>query len=736
MGFDRSKFLDRFLQETKENVGRLNEGLLELEDHPDNTETMDTIFRAAHTIKGSSRLMKYTQISDVAHKLEDALDSVRQGKMRLSKGMSDLLFKGFDVITLMLNKLAAGEDIEDCGIEICEELENAAKGNVRENDIPQTAETLPIKQPEILTECQEETAPKPVSDKTDDAAMISISAAKLDNLIKIMSEIVNSQTRQKQQINNIRTIENLSKQNLLLITELGKENNPGKEAFTRSKEAANLLSRQIRHQGIAVREDMALLELLTYELQMQTLDLRMLALNTILGGLKREVRDMAASFGKEIHFDIQGGETELDKKIIDKLSAPLIHMIRNCIDHGIESPEERERAGKPRVGTICLTGGYEGETVSIVISDDGKGIPLEKVKKKALQKKVCTESELKSMTDSEIINLIFHAGLSTCELITDLSGRGVGMDVVRKNIVDDLKGSIKVKTTNGKGTFFFIKLPLTLAVMRVLLVMVSDEPFAVPGGMIKEIIRIESDLLIQMGDKKAVRLREHLIPVMHLGKALGLTKDTSLNEKDLLILVVWFEDEYTGLIVDMIQEEQDMVIKPLPVHLKNNPWVAGCIIISKTDIVNVLHMPNIIRSIRQAKVMPGLENKDAKEKKKIRILVVDDSVSTREIERNILESYGYKVDLAGDGVEALETLDKAPYDLIVTDVEMPRMDGFTLTQQLRKKEDYKDVPVVLVTSLDRDEDKRKGIKAGANAYIVKGAFDQGNLLETIQNLVG
>ncbi|MCP3942362.1 MAG: hybrid sensor histidine kinase/response regulator [Desulfobacteraceae bacterium] len=747
MVFDTSKFIDRFVQETKANVERLNESLLELEEQPDNTEVMDTIFRAAHTIKGSSRLMKYTPLGDLAHQLEDALDSLRQGKIRLSKKLSDLLFKGFDVIALMLDKLSAGEPIEDCGIEICEELKNATKNNISKEDRVETTESPLPRLPEIKSKSPKKSVTqKIVTEKTEesviipggaaDSNLISIPADKLDNLIKIMGEIINSQNRQKLQIDNIRSIETWAKHSLELITGLGRKNNPSTESFKKAKEAATLLNRKIRQQGAIARQETATMELLTNDLQMQSLNLRMLPLNTIFASLKRTVRDLAASFNKEIRFDIQGGETELDKKIIDKLGAPLIHMIRNCIDHGIETPEERQKAGKSRVGTIGLKGGYKGETVSIIISDDGRGIPVEKVKIKALEKKLYTTPELENMTESETINLIFHAGLSTSQLITDLSGRGVGMDVVRKNIVDELKGSIKVKTENSKGTFFFIKLPLTLAVMRILPIIVSDMPLAVPSSLVKEIIRIDNNALIQMGDKKAIRLREHMIPVVHLGKILGLKKNSSSNENDLLILVVRFEDEYTGLIINSLHQEQDMIIKPLPRHLKGNPWVAGAIIMSKTDIINVLHMPNIIRSIRKAKVIHGSQGRDAKEKIMGRILVVDDSISTREIEKNIIESHGYHVDLAGDGIEALEALNKTQYDLIITDVEMPRMDGFSLTRQLRGMENYKDVPVILVTSLDREENRKKGIKAGANAYITKATFDQGNLLKAIQNLIG
>jgi CheY-like chemotaxis protein len=314
------------------------------------------------------------------------------------------------------------------------------------------------------------------------------------------------------------------------------------------------------------------------------------------------------------------------------------------------------------------------------------------------------------------------------------------MDVVKKNIIDDLKGSIQIETAEGKGTAFYIRLPLTMAIIHVLFIRVSRMTFAVPANFIDEIIRIRFEELISVMDKKAVRLRDQIIPIVYLKDILRLpvSKEDAVPPYDdeYLILITSVGNEKLGVIVDTLIDEEDMVIKPLPVHMKEIPFVSGCIISGSNEIFNVLHMPRVIEAAKDIKIRPQTPDRVEVLKRPRHILVVDDSLSTREIEKSILESYGFQVSLAGDGMEAYEKAKKFSFDLVVTDVEMPKMDGFSLTRQLRSDEQYKETPIILVTSLDREEDKKKGIQAGADAYIVKGDFEQSTLLETVQNLLG
>jgi chemotaxis protein histidine kinase CheA len=383
---------------------------------------------------------------------------------------------------------------------------------------------------------------------------------------------------------------------------------------------------------------------------------------------------------------------------------------------------------------------YEGGSVLIELSDDGSGISLQKIKEKALRKKLFDEATLNTLSESELIDLIFYSGFSTSTLITDVSGRGVGMDVVKKNIVEDLKGTIRIITKEGQGTTFYIRLPLILAITHVLLFRTSDKVFAIPANSVREILRVPKTEMIEILDKRAIRLHEQLIPVVELNMLLNLPVSEAPEEIDtenLLIVIVHRENEQLGLIIDSLLDEEDMVIKSLPPHMKNNRWVSGVIITGNNETVNVLNVATILEAAKEMKGLKRDRKKTLEEEKRvINILVVDDSINTREIEKSILEAYGYRVTLADDGLEALEKAQKFKYDLIITDIEMPHLDGFSLTEKLRKDNQYKNTPIIIVTSREREEDKRKGIQVGADAYIIKGAFDQSNLLETVQSLIG
>lgn len=753
MAFDQSKFRMRFIEEAREHIHNINEGLLSLGKNPDDMETLNAIFRSAHTIKGSSRMLKLMAINQVAHKLEDALGALREKKIQYSKDLVNLFFKGVDVITDLVDKMAAGQDITTIPNEICEALEKAAhqerpdlKVRSSESKKPETVatgqvvkESLDLGRSEASdvgprTPDTEPSTEKSAKSKTDET--IRIRTARLDELIKLMGELVSNQSRLKQRFLDIREVERLSRRNLELVSRLAWGDFPSRGYIDDIIHTTQSVHLKLTQLVSSTRNDASLQELLTHDLQEKALRMRMLPLSTVFDSFHRAVWDISVSLEKDVNLIIEGGEIELDKKMIEKIGDPLLHMIRNALDHGIEKPEERVKKGKPPKGTIGLSACYEGGSVLIELSDDGAGIPLQKIKEKALRKNLFDADTLNNLSESELVDLIFYPGLSTSAIITDVSGRGVGMDVVRKNIVEDLKGTIRIETKEGQGTTFYIRLPLTLAIMRMILVTVWDMIFAISTSSISEILRIPKTEIIEVVGRNAIRLREQIIPIVELGVLLNLPTKNTTNEKDLLIIIVYMGNDRLGLIVDSLLDEEDMVIKPLPSHMKNIQWVSGVTITGNNDLVSVLHIPMIIETAKEMKEVEPVRRITREEKWAIHILVVDDSINTREIEKSILEAYGYRVDLAADGVEALEKIKEFKYDLIITDVEMPRLDGFSLTENLRKDPEYKEVPIIIVTSREKEEDKKRGIKVGADAYIIKGAFDQSNLLETVQSLVG
>ncbi|QTA82104.1 Two component system response receiver/histidine kinase, CheW-like [Desulfonema limicola] len=736
-------------------------------------------------------MMKLIPVSELSHKIEDVLDSVRQKKIKPTKQVSELLFRGIDTIETMLESLSAGNELEDIPEKLCQELYKAAQGEIigeiiekdepviqeplnkkketepqpaslqaniasasfqAEEDIKKTETRTQKTKTDSKTEPKPEPSPgqppqKPEEKHISQSETLRINANKLDELIKLMGEIVSGHSRSRLRILEIKDITDLSKKNMEMVSSVKALENLSdtqKKEFVKSSAELYL---KIKKLNSIFKEDVSIQGLLTSDLQDRSLEMRMVPLSIIFDSFHRTVRYISRMSEKHIDLIIEGGETELDKKIMEQIGDPLIHMIRNSIDHGIEKPEERIKAGKPETGTIKISAGYEGGNVLIVLSDDGAGISITKIKEKVIKKKIFTLPELESIPDSEIINLIFSPGFSSADIITDLSGRGVGMDVVKKNLIENLKGAIQIETKQGRGTKFYIRLPMTMAIIHVLFITVSNMTFAIPANFIDEIIRTSETKLINIMNKKAIRLREQIIPVIHLNDILKIKNDLpeqkdinktqeSYDIPELLILITSVGNEKLGVIINSLLDEEDMVIKPLPAHMKNIPYVSGGIISGNNEIFNVLHMPKIVEAAKEIHSLTGLEPENLTEKTPKHILVVDDSVSTREIEKSILESYGYFVSLASDGVEAFEKTKAFQFDLIITDVEMPNLDGFSLTEKLRQDELYKNTPIILITSLDKEEDKKKGILAGADAYIVKGDFEQSALLETVRNLVG
>jgi two-component system chemotaxis sensor kinase CheA len=466
------------------------------------------------------------------------------------------------------------------------------------------------------------------------------------------------------------------------------------------------------------------------------MDVRMLPVSTVFDTFPRLVRDLSREANKEVHLEIRGGDTGLDKMILEEIKDPLLHLIRNCIDHGIELPQDRINAGKMRTGKIILSAAHEAGRIVIRIEDDGKGIDSNKVKQSALHKKVITAQEAEKLSDKEALYLIFLAGFSTKEIITDVSGRGVGLDVVKKNI-EKMKGTITVQSDLGKGTVFTMMLPLTLATIHAMIIRVGSEIFAIPTITIEETVRVELHDIKTVVDKDVIVVNGKHIPVVRLASALDLksvgTKKAITDKLPIIILNV--DEIRIGFLVDELISEEEVVIKNLGDYLKGIPNTAGATILGEGEVVIILNVSEMIKLAKSVKETHLLEDIKDEQHPTYSILVVDDASVLRELEKSMLETAGYAVDLAVDGVDGLEKAKKKRYDLIVTDVEMPRMDGFSLTERLREDAYYKDVPVVIVTAREKEDDKKRGIDVGADAYIVKTSFDQSKLLDTVEQLI-
>ena len=755
MAFDHSKFLARFVEEARDHCSRISEGLLNIESSPDDAELLNALFRSAHTIKGSSRMMKLSGVTELAHHMEDVLDAVRGGKISLVPSVSEVLFQGVDALQVILEGISGGDKAQEAPQRLIEALALAASTTPPDKvdtpvvssiatsphepnpapPSPPAAEQADIQGTIVAAKPKtgvEDHAVSHAAPKGKQAEYLRINASKLDDLIRLMGEIVSDHGRSRRHIAKLREIERGLTRHLEAVSEFL---NTMTCDCTDIIEAGDALQVSLRQSVRAMYDASLMQDHLVSDLQETSLRMRMQPLATVFDPLRRTIRDLAIEHGKDIDFIVAGGDTELDRKIIDRIGDSLVHMIRNSLDHGLENSAERITAGKPPKGTITLSAFYDSGCVTICLSDDGKGLSMDRIREKALSKRLFEADVLAGMSRAEIINLIFMPGFSTSPIITDLSGRGVGMDVVRRSIVDELKGTIVVESKEGIGTSFLLRLPLNLAVFPLFFFSTGGKTCALPATSIIEMLSIRNSEIIEIVNKRAIRLREHIIPVEELAAVLRLPRETEQESGESLIIIIRDGEEKLGLIVEEIIGREEMVVKPLPSHLQNLSMVSGVTIGDRNSIINVLHVPEIFRQAREISE-PARADYENKVEQGATVLVVDDSINTRELEKSILEAYGYTVVTAEDGEDGWEKSRQTVFDLVITDVEMPRLDGFSLTERLRNDDRYRHVPIMIVTSREKDEDKRRGIQVGANAYIVKGAFDQSNLLETVRSLIG
>lgn len=678
-----SKYIDIFLREAEEHVTALQKGLLTLEKEPGNTPLIHDLLRNAHTLKGSARMVGLEGISAIAHRLEDTLQALDEGSKYVESDVIDLLLQGTDAISRMTAALERGEespvDVErfvaafDLGESTAEALTGAA---------PQEAEIL--------------------------GDTVRAKVKTLDILVNLIGELI---------IN--------------------------KKRFEDKTQRLKLISRDAHVEGLRefhanLEEDVRYLDYLIQELHIQAMSLRMLPLKTITDGFQRMIRDLAKVQGKEIRLEIAGDTIEVDRVLLDSLKPMFIHMLNNAVDHGIESPEERVANGKPAKGTIRISARHEANSVRIDIRDDGRGMDPEKIKLAALRRGVIDQEEADALRNDEALYLTLRAGFSTSEIVTDVSGRGVGMDVVKKNI-EKVKGNLVLKSDVGHFTEVTLHLPLTLSVIEALMITSGGESFAVPLSYVQESIKIRSEDITTVGGKEVVPVRGTTVPLLSLAALLGLPEKKSLLDSGkITAIVLKLRDHTLAFTIDGILGNAEIVVKELGDQLKNVKFVFGATILGDGNpslILDVADMFAGAEGERGSGIRRAFEENRAAQVKG-NILVVDDSITTRTMERSILITHGYQVETAISGEDALEKVANDSFDLVISDIEMPGIDGFELTRRLRALEEYREVPIIIVSSMSRDEDKRNAIEAGAQAYIVKGSFEQGTLLDTVETLIG
>ena len=781
-----------FKVETEEHLTKLDNGLVELEKQPNNVELARDLNREVHTLKGAARVFGFCEIQDIAHRIEDIFEEVVGKRAVFNSFMAKNIFKGLDAIRTILEKIVQGKEIDVDASDLCRELEeclsgtrgirsqkNRERGHEREEDEVETQkdgirtetkrERVHEREAKVVAETQEKGEQEKerereggkradkLADHVNEAVAPHLSAqteeyirvplSRVDKLLYLVGEVVINRMMISTISAQAKRLSKLSKEMQKSI--FGLSEAVGKEFSSQDGEVTKLLSQceaqmqKLREHNVKLYDHASTLAFhldpVIDELQANMKKIKMLPLSTIFDGFPRMVRDIAFQQRKEINLVISGGETELDKKVLEGIKVSLIHILRNCIDHGIEEPEMRISHGKSPSGTIKVSAFHEADNVVITVEDDGRGMDIAQIKETALKKRLVPSHDLGGMTNKEVLNIIFMNGFSTSPIVTDVSGRGMGLDIVRRDITN-LKGRVILDTQKNRETKFTLVLPLTIAIIQVLLVKVQNMIFALPMLPITESVKVNTNDVSTIEGRMAIHFREHTVPLVRLDEVLELPPagdEEGRVRKEMLMVIATSLDRQVGFIVDEIVGEEELFIKSLGKHLGKVKNVSGAIIMPTGEVVVVLDIADLIaHSSLSLSTVTGKKNAPKSKRTEKRILIVEDAFSTRELEKTILETRGYLVDTAVDGLDALDRMTGAHYDLIVSDIEMPRMDGFELCRTLKSNEGYKDIPVVMVTALQKEEDKRRGIEVGAAAYIVKSAFEQSNLLDTIERLVG
>jgi len=697
----KNKYVDIFLREAEEHLESLRKGILSLEKDGATPEAYNGLLRSTHTLKGSANMVDLIELAGIAHRMEDLLKELQAGALEFSPDLIDVLLVATDAIEALMAQAHSGGGIK---VNVDSVVESLVAGQVVDQSTGTAADAQ--------------------SAGVERRRSVRASVERLDQLMNGMGEILLSHRalseRQRQMTEVLRQVDQFAKR------------------MRRSENAA--LIKTLRASLASVisdfERDRLQLGYQAEEVYQRTMELRLLPLATITDEFERSLRNLSRSLGKELRFMVQGQEVELDRSMLDAIKPILLHVLNNAVDHGIEDPETRVKLGKPKAGQVTLQAQYEGSFVQIIVRDDGRGLDPEKIRATAVERGMLSAEAAKAMRDDALLYLVFEPGFTTREFITDVSGRGVGLDVVKSNL-DQVKGDMTLTSELGLGTELILRLPLSTAIFTGLLVESGGGIYIVPQHYVAEILRLSPNDILEEVGRAVIRLRNTSIPLYSLAEVLQIEQEEATKPR-LTILVLRFREQAMALLIDRTIGLQEVVVKDLGCQLKSLEFFSGATILNDGTPALILSVADLFAGRRERSNVGRLRQAHEEALATIcrgRILVVDDSITTRTMEKNILETHHYEVVVAVSGFDALEKLDAGRFDLMVSDVEMPGMTGFELTRKVRQREDTREMPVIIVSSLALDEHRRQGMDAGAQAYIVKGNFQQGTLLDTVETLI-
>ena len=751
---------ETFRAEAEEHLRALSSGLIELEKTTEPEESariIETVFREAHSLKGAARSVNLPEVEALCQPLESVLNALKRQEIALSAPLFDLFHQAVDRLGHLVSTMeAARNSAERAALrELSRRLAETAQ---RQPEPQQPAPPTPVAEIAAPAPSAPETAAsrspekeKPVTLRPagevilTPAETVRIPVTKLDPLLLQAEEMIQAKIAGGQRVAELREIQQaLVAWKTDWLKWQGQRTAQPDELPEWAKTQLEALVGKVSALSQAFEQDQRALRYMVDDHLKAVKQVLMLPVSTLVEVLPKLVRDLARDQGKEVDLVIRGAEIEIDKRVLEELKDPLIHLVRNCIDHGIEKPEVRVDRQKTVRGTLTLTfSAKEGRQVEILVSDDGAGIDVEQVRAAALRLGLLAPEAAEKLGPQETLALIFQSGISTSPIITELSGRGLGLAIVREK-VEKLGGLVSVDTQVNAGTTFRLRLPLTLTTFRGVLVREREQVFVLPTGSVDRALRVNRTDIQTVENRETIRLDGQLLALVRLGDVLALPARSNTSRGSaqaaapdrIAVLVLASTEKRIAIQVDQIMAEEEVLVKGLGKQLSRVRNIAGATVLGTGQVVPVLNVADLMK----AAVRPGAAGKAPAAVEKTsartgRILVAEDSITARTLLKNILGTAGYQVSTAVDGADAFAQLRSGEFDLVVSDVDMPRMSGFELTAKIRADKKLGELPVVLVTALESRQDRERGIDVGANAYIIKSSFDQSNLLQVIHRLL-
>lgn len=762
------KLLETFRIEADEHIRAMSSLLVEMEKTTDirkRAEAVEMVFREAHSLKGAARSVSMKEIESLCQSLESVFSELKTNKIELTPELFDLLHETVDSLRRFLSSGDAEWKPEEKSkaAALTRRLREAAEGLIIE--VAAGDQGSGVREQEY----RDESAPsmERVSAQPAVIETVRISTSKLDSLLLQAEEMLSVKLTTDQRAADLQDInvmlDSWKKEWTKIHTDIraaryylekNAKKTPRKsdaqlavmmEFLDKNQNYIKMLEGKLDALAKAADNDSHSHGRMVENLLQDMKRALMLPFSLVLEVFPKLVRDLSREQGKEIELVMQGKEVEIDRRILEEMKDPLIHLVRNCVDHGIETPKERQKKNKHPQGRIVIAVSPKNSRgIEIAVSDDGAGIDAARVRAAALKQGILFAEEALKLNETQLLSLIYRSGVSTSPIVTDVSGRGLGLAIVRER-VERLGGAISLDTQPGAGTAFRILLPMTLAAVRGVQVRAGGQLFVVPTTSVEKAVRVSREEIKTVENRETIRLNGQTLPLVRLGDVLGIprkiaageTGGSSQGDAGEFVVVLTSAERRIAFTVEEIANEQEILVKSLGKQLSRVRNVAGSTILGSGETVLILHVPDLLEAAVRGVTAPRatVGTAEEAEPKERSILVVEDSITARTLLKNILESAGYYVRTAVDGIDGFTTLKEGAFDLVVSDVDMPRMSGFDLTAKIRADKKLSELPVVLVTALQSREDRERGIDVGANAYIVKSSFDQSNLLEIVRRLI-